>query len=631
MEGCVSLASVYRISANSKEYRSLTNGYYTDQEHRVVAGYENGDWIPPEFHVHHVNTNKTDNRSSNLEIVLGTKHNSDHMKGTNNPVNRFPDCNWLIKQDHSGENNGMYGKKHSDETKEKIGAASRDPKRTQAISEGMTKYHVWKKEFDALADPKNHTVVSIEYLEGEIEVYNGTVDETHRYYVEVAEDEGLLSANCGEQPLLPFESCNLGSINLGLLVDTEGNFNFDRLAYICKVAVRMLDNVIDMNNYPIPEIEEMSKLTRRIGVGVMGFHDMLIQMGIRYDSEEALEYAENIMSFIQTTVKMESEKLGKEKGYCSTGTSRNSAPTTIAPTGTISIIAGASSGIEPLFALAYTRNVMDQTRMVEAYGPFEAIARERKFWSESLMEELAKVGSISHLDTFYKDQIPEDVQRLFVTSHEIEPSWHVRMQAAFQNYCDNAVSKTINLPSIATIDDVRDAYIQSWKLECKGITIYRDGSKESQPMAVETRVGTPEVVRPDELPAAVRKVPTGHGHMYVTIANDPEGNPIEVFMTLGKAGGCVGTFTEALGRILSSALTYGVPVQVLADQLIGIQCPHPAFNKGAQILSVPDGIGQALGGRLNGTHSGDFCPECGGSLVREEGCAKCHECGYSSC
>lgn len=436
---------------------------------------------------------------------------------------------------------------------------------------------------------------------------------------------------CGEQPLLPFESCNLGSINLGLLVDTEGSFDFDRLAYICKVAVRMLDNVIDMNKYPIPEIEEMSKLTRRIGVGVMGFADMLIEMGIAYDSDAALECAESIMSFIQTTVKMECELLGEEKGYCSTGKSRNSAPTTIAPTGTISIIAGASSGIEPLFALAYVRNVMDQTRLVEAYAPFEAIAREREFWSELLMEELAKVGSISHLEPFYRDQIPADVQRLFVTSHEIEPSWHVKMQAAFQNYCDNAVSKTINLPSIATIDDVRDAYIQSWKLECKGITIYRDGSKDSQPMAVETRVGTPEVVRPDALPASVLKVPTGHGHMYVTIANDPKGNPVEVFMTLGKSGGCVGTFTEALGRILSSALTYGVPVQVLADQLIGIQCPHPVFNKGAQILSVADGIGQALGGSLNGGLSGNLCPQCGGALVHEEGCAKCHECGYSSC
>ena len=503
---------------------------------------------------------------------------------------------------------------------------------------------------------------------------------------------------CGEQPLLPYESCNLASINLARMVQYTGDpdvvrvvIDWERLARVVGTAVHMLDNVIDMNEYPIPEIEEMSKKTRRIGLGVMGFADLLIQLGIRYDSEEALEVAGQVMGHIQEETRRASAQLAGERGvfpawegsvYNLPGPSgkgnamRNSAPTTIAPTGTISIIAGASSGIEPLFALSYVRNVMDNTRLVEGYPYLEAVAKHEGFHSAELMEQLAGKGSLSRLDEGLN--VPQWVKDLFRTSHDISPEWHVRMQAAFQNYTDNAVSKTINFPHEAAVDDVRKAYVLAYELGCKGITIYRDGSKAGQVLSTgETGklspipIGADMVVqgepampraprrRPQTIQGVTERVRTGHGNMYVTICYDEEGKPFEVFGTLGKSGGCDSAQLEAISRLVSLALRSGVDPQNVIEQLRGITC-CPAWDEGTLVRSSPDAVALALErhitvdaegpvrpagepvqlklgpvagteGNGNGYYPARKCPDCNTPVIYQEGCLKCVSCGWNKC
>jgi len=289
---------------------------------------------------------------------------------------------------------------------------------------------------------------------------------------------------CGEQPLLPYESCNLGSINLLRIVE-EGKINWEKLRETVRNAVHFLDNVIDANKYPIKQIEEMTKANRKIGLGVMGFADMLIKLGIRYDSKEALQFAEKLMKFIEEESRKKSVEIGEEKGSFPNfersiwkekyDAMRNATVTTIAPTGSISIIAGCSSGIEPIFAISFIRNVLGGTRLFETNPLFEMIAKERGFYSAKLLEEIAKTGSVQKIE-----RVPEDIKRLFVTALDIEPEWHVRMQAAFQKYTDNAVSKTVNLPSEASVEDVRKVFELAWKLKCKGVTVFRYGSKPEQ-------------------------------------------------------------------------------------------------------------------------------------------------------
>ncbi|MEK7829019.1 MAG: vitamin B12-dependent ribonucleotide reductase, partial [Deltaproteobacteria bacterium] len=420
---------------------------------------------------------------------------------------------------------------------------------------------------------------------------------------------------CGEQPLLPYESCNLGSINLAKMVKKAGvrsqgsgvselyDIDWDKLKYVTKEAVHFLDNVIDMNRYPIPQIEKMTKGNRKIGLGVMGFADMLVRLGIPYNSEEALDIALEVMGFIQEKGRDASIKLAEQRGefpnfkgsiYDGGSKVRNATVTTIAPTGTISMIAGCSSGIEPIFALAYTRNVLDGAELVEANPLFEEIAKERGFYSPELMKQVAKTGGLHDVN-----DVPDDIKRLFVTSHDISPEWHIKMQAAFQKYTDNAVSKTVNFPNEATAEDVADVYRLAYKLNCKGVTVYRDGSRDVQVLnkgeKKDAKLQTPELKhqttvltpkpRGDITFGATRKMKTGCGNLYITINEDEEGRPFEIFTQIGKAGGCAASQCEAIGRMASLALRSGIQVEEVIKQMRGISCHVPVGYGKEKILS----------------------------------------------
>jgi len=458
---------------------------------------------------------------------------------------------------------------------------------------------------------------------------------------------------CGEQPLLPMESCNLGSINLAKFVtEKEGVavIDFEGLSETIHHAIRFLDDVIDMSLYPIPEIERMVKGNRKIGLGVMGFADMLYQLEIPYNSKKGIETAETLMKFFQNTSHEASRTLGEKRGPFENlersiykdregCTYRNATTTTIAPTGTLSIIAGCSSGIEPLFALSFTRTIMDNDEMIEVNPVFEATARARGFYSLELMKTIAQKGGLQGLDN-----IPDDIKRVFVTAHDITPEWHVRMQAAFQKYTDNAVSKTVNLPRNAEMVDVVKVYNLAYDLGCKGVTIYRDGSKDKQVLSVnkgETEVKPIVKERPETLEGFTTKIKTGLGDLYVTVT-EMDGQPFEVFATIGKSGRSTTAKTEAIGRLISLAFRSGIKVEKVVEQLKGIGGEHPIFQKGGIVRSIPDAISQILekrymgdrNGRTNGADNdimGAVCPECGEGLSFEEGCMLCHFCGYSKC
>jgi ribonucleoside-diphosphate reductase alpha chain len=310
------------------------------------------------------------------------------------------------------------------------------------------------------------------------------IDEINRHNPTPAVGRIESTNPCGEQPLLPYESCNLGSINLSTMIE-GGKINWEKLRETVRNCVHFLDNVVDANKYPLKEIAEITRANRKIGLGVMGFADMLVKLGIRYDSEEAVQLGERLMKFIEEEGHKKCVEIGEERGSFPNfeesiwkdkyGAMRNATVTTVAPTGTISIIAGCSSGIEPIFAISFIRNVLSGARLFETNPLFELVAKERGFYSAKLFEEIAKTGSVQKIEG-----VPEDVKKLFVTALDIKPEWHVRMQAAFQKYTDNAVSKTVNLPAEATLEDVGRIYDLAWRLECKGVTVFRYGSKPEQ-------------------------------------------------------------------------------------------------------------------------------------------------------
>ncbi|BAS27336.1 LAGLIDADG family homing endonuclease [Limnochorda pilosa] len=458
---------------------------------------------------------------------------------------------------------------------------------------------------------------------------------------------GFVAHNCGEQPLPPYGSCNLGSINLARFVrepfTEQAGVDWERLGEATRLATHFLDNVIDANRYPLPEIREKSLQDRRIGLGVMGWADLLAQMGIPYDSEAAVAKASEVMGFIEREAIEASKRLAEERGVYPLWKGsvweerglrvRNATLTTIAPTGTISIIAGASSGIEPFFSLAFTRHVLDGETLKEVNPLLEQVARMRGFWSEELAQRVAEKGNVDGLE-----EVPEDVRRAFVTAHQIEPEWHVRMQAAFQAHVHSAVSKTVNFPHSATPQDVEHVYRLAWELGCKGVTIYRDGSRAGQVLTVgtgeqeslEAREAVEAVAdaeaEPDAAGSTGQKVNGSWGHIHpisrparlhgITDARQtPLGklfltlnllgdHPIELFAQIGKAGSDVSAFTEAIARLVSLALRSGIDPHEIVHQLEGIGGSRSVGFGPGRVRSVPDAIGRFIADYLREREEG---------------------------
>jgi ribonucleoside-diphosphate reductase alpha chain len=468
---------------------------------------------------------------------------------------------------------------------------------------------------------------------------------------------------CGEQPLLPYESCNLGSINLAKHVAHNASHitvvDWEKLKDTVWKSVHFLDNVIDINKYPLQIINEMTKANRKIGLGIMGWADMLVCLGIPYNSDDALRLAEEVMEFMWREGRTASSELAEQRGVFSNYKGsiydgkvkvRNATITTIAPTGTLSIIAGCSSGIEPIFAVSYVRTVMEGTKLIEVNPYFEKIAKENGFWERELMERIAEKGSIREFN-----EVPEDVKRIFITAHDITPHEHIKMQAAFQKHVDNAVSKTVNFPHSATKEDVREVYLLAYELGCKGVTVYRDGSREEQVLSKVKKAEKTQAIdlpqkivpkkRPDVINGSTRLMKTGCGNLYVTINGDEEGHLFELFTSMGKAGGCAASQSEAIGRLVSLAFRSNIEPDEVVRQLMGISCHSHVWVEGGKITSCSDAIAKSLEKYLqrqgNGNGNGEKsykevmfigrCPECGGAVEHESGCAVCHNCGFTKC
>src|SRR5882724_11846756 len=456
---------------------------------------------------------------------------------------------------------------------------------------------------------------------------------------------------CGEQPLLPYDVCNLGSINVGLFVK-DGDVDWDGLRTAVHLCTHFLDNVIDANKYPLAEIDDLAKRIRRIGLGIMGWADLLVQLGVPYNSEEGVVLGRKLMAFVDEESKVASEKLAKQRGAfpewersiwgpdktCAKDAQgqrirpmrkmRNCNLTTVAPTGTISIISGCSSGIEPLFAIAFMRNQAG-VLMPDVNEAFVAVARQEGWYSDALVQRIAESGHI------HFDEVPARWQRVFVTAHDVTPEWHIRMQAAFQEFTDSAISKTCNFPNAASEDDVEQIYRLAFQLNCKGVTVYRDGAREGQVLSTGStakkaapatapaqadalgRVAELEAElertrrqlhdveaenlqrrakrsRPDLLKGATRRVETPLGTMYVNITEDDKNQPFEVFISLGKAGGALMADVEAMGRLISLALRSGIPLKEIHRQLRGISSDRVVGLGPNKVMSVPDAIGIAI-------------------------------------
>ncbi len=548
----------------------------------------------------------------------------------------------------------------------------------QAVSKG--------EEYD-LIDPRTHEVrgqlnakevfdkiVDAAWRNGEPGII--FLDRLNRDNVVPSQGEIESTNPCGEQPLLPYESCNLGSINLGRMLKQgqQGvEIDFDKLKTTIQNAVHFLDNVIDVNRYPLEIIEETTKKTRKIGLGIMGFSDMLLKLGIPYNSDEAVALAERLMAFVNDEGHKASQELAKTRGpfplfyesiYKDSAPLRNATVTTIAPTGTLSILAGCSSGVEPIFAYVYFRNIMDGTRMAEVNPILKDILLQRGLYTEELMEKIANEGTLAHIT-----ELPEDIRHVFVSSHDVSPYYHIQMQAAFQRHCDNAVSKTVNFAYDATPDDVREVYELAYTLGCKGVTIYRDGSRDSQVLNIGKEPPKEEAKpdafgnilprpRPEITMGFTERVKIGCGNLYIT-TNYDENGICEVFTNTGKAGGCPSQ-SEATARLVSIALRSGISVEEIIDQLRGIRCPSTIRQPGLSCTSCPDAIARIIRKvddfikSGNGEHANlpsvppkpqkpvipdqgtnqkmyKFCPECGEALEHEGGCVTCRSCGFSKC
>jgi ribonucleoside-diphosphate reductase alpha chain len=630
-----------------------------------------------------------------------------------------------------------------------------------AVTEKFMKALREKEHYD-LIDPHSHKVVGTldaqmvwdkmilgAWRTGEPGVFY--IDEANRYNPVPHLGSYEATNPCGEQPLLAYDVCNLGSINVGHYVK-DGQLDWDSFRRDIHLTTHFLDNIIDVNKYPLPEIDALSKRIRRIGLGVMGFADACVRLGIAYDTPEGVEFGRKVMEFLDVEAKKESERLAKERGpfaewarsiwgpdeTCARDAEgkrirpmqmlRNCNVTTVAPTGTISIIAGCSSGLEPLFAVAFMRNQAG-VMMPDVNEDFVEIAKNEGWYSDELMERIAREGSAK------QKEVPEKWQRVFVTANEIAPEWHIRMQAAFQENCDSAISKTTNFSHAASVEDVRAIYELAYALNCKGVTVYRDGSRDNQVLSTgkteeaakargevrgaggESREQRERVAelqgtitelsaevstlkqklfeaeaentmrrqkrsRPDKLRGTTYRKETPLGVAFISINEDEKGQPFEVFITLGKAGGSAMADAEAMGRMISLALRSGIPLQSVIKQLRGISSDRAVGLGPNKVLSVPDAIGIALddwwrdkvqgvpqdlfttnelrapgapsmdeppkaaepvivrsqqgdvelSGRYdNGESFMGTCPDCGSQLEYAEGCVKCHVCGFSEC
>jgi ribonucleoside-diphosphate reductase alpha chain len=494
---------------------------------------------------------------------------------------------------------------------------------------------------------------------------------------------------CGEQPLLPYESCNLGSINVSKFVQGR-KFDFDGFGVAIRLAIRFLDNVIDVNDYPIPETKAISLANRKIGLGIMGFADALFLMGIAYDSEDGIKFGEMIAQTLRYHSYVMSQELAEERGVFPNWQDsvwgkkgikmRNAATTTQAPTGTISIIADCSGGIEPLFALSFWRNVLNGQRLAEVNPIFEQAAKENGVYSKELMEKLANGETVRHIDG-----LPADIKATFCTAHDIGVEWHIKMQAAFQRHCDASISKTINFPNSATVDQVRDIFQMAYDYKCKGVTVYRDGCRQNQPMQVNEKKEDPKKeeapvekapkfakkLRLPEVMSSIRiRQATPFGNMHVKIIVDPvTEREYEIFAQLGKGGEVASSDLEGMCRLISLFLRVNGSMDDIVDQLRGIGSNLSITSKDGRIESLADGLARAIqkyqkardiaglhslllgktdltelfnGSKASGhvestkgeTRMNDFkikCPECKTALTFEEGCIKCHGCGYSQC
>ncbi|MDA1215584.1 MAG: adenosylcobalamin-dependent ribonucleoside-diphosphate reductase [Chloroflexi bacterium] len=574
------------------------------------------------------------------------------------------------------------------------------------ISIAVTDEFMQAVEQDAqwdLVDPSLHEVMQTVSAR---ELWNEIIDSAWKtgdpglYFIDEANRNNptphlgrLESTNpCGEVPLLAHEACNLGSIDLGKFIikdDVGTRFDFRSLEQLTRICARFLDNVVTINEFPTTEVADAVATTRKTGLGVMGWHDALIQLGIPYADPAAVDLANEVMGLINQTAKEVSIELAVERGPypgCVGDPIRNATRTCIAPTGSISAIAGASSGIEPVFALAFVKNVLDGKQLREVNPHLEQVARDRGFWSDDLMDQVSQTGSIQHIDG-----IPDDVKRVFATAMEIPYEAHIAMQAAFQANTDLAVSKTINMRSDAARDDVEKAYLLSYNAKCTGITIYRDGSKPTQVLevpgsrkleqeeaAVYTGVRVPRE-RPRMIRGITERMRTAQGNAYVTINFDEDGTPFEVFTTIGKAGSTDQANLEAISRLISLALRSGIPAVEVVEQLRGITS-EPVWDQGRLIKSSPDAVAQvlaihALGGseqelRLKDTYAAQSslfvsaeelmtrskdggpsgpidtvsnlqvvgitanqskCPDCNGPVLMQEGCMSCPSCGWNKC
>ncbi len=489
---------------------------------------------------------------------------------------------------------------------------------------------------------------------------------------------------CGEQPLLPNEACNLGSLNLSLMI--KGNEpDWELLRQVVRDSVDFLDDVVDRSDFPLPQIEKMVKSNRKIGLGVMGWADMLYQLKIPYSSDQAVDLAGQIMEFIDFEAKQRSTELAVQKGSFPNFTGsiydtgsfdrislvkdwgslrseiktkgmRNATLTTIAPTGTISMIADTSSGIEPQFSLVYVKTVLDGAKLHYVNKWFRQALEDEGLFSEEFLDEISQHGTIASMSS-----IPQHLKDVFQTAHDITPEWHLRMQAAFQAYTDNAVSKTINFANNASVQDIRTAYELAYQLGCKGVTVYRDGSRENQ--VLSTGSGTQSSRsehkvaprhRPEVTHGITQRLETGCGHMYVTVNRDEFG-ACEVFVQMGKVGGCASAQLEAIARLSSLAMRSSIKVESIIRQLKGIRCQSPMWYKGKMITSCGDAVGQALEQYLQQNTEGEpksisfqiesieelqsspamktitLCPDCSSSIEHLEGCLKCPSCGWSKC